>query len=76
MISGLKRTKQKVSEFLDEIEISLRLNMTFHWFVENLMKENTENSSVQQLCDKLLSTCGECDNVCLNTTDQCMPFLM
>ena len=76
MIWGLKRTKQKVSEFLDEIEISLRLNMTFYWFVENLREENADNLSVQQLCDKLWYTCGECDNVCLNTTDQYMLFLM
>ena len=76
MISGLERTKLKVSELLDEIEISLRLDRKFHWFVENLREENADNSSVQQLCDKLWYTCGECDNVCLSTTDQCMLFLM
>ena len=75
-ILGLKRTKQNVSELLEEIEISLRLDVRkFFMFVENLRKENANNPLIQQLCHNLRSTRGECDNVCLSTsTDQCMVF--
>ena len=75
-ILGLKRTKQSGSELLDEIEISLRLNVRkFFSFVENLRKENADIPLIQQLCHNLRSTRGECDNVCLSTsTDQCMVF--
>ena len=76
-ILGLKRTKQSGSELLDEIEISLRLDVRkFFVFVENLKKENADNPLVQQLCYNLMSTHGECDNVYLNmaSTDQYMVF--
>ena len=75
-ILGLKRTKQNVSELLEEIEISLRLDIRkFFMFVENLRKENADNPLVQQLCHNLRSARGECDTVCLGTsTDQCMVF--
>ena len=64
-ILGLKQTNQNVPELLEEIEISLRLDHTkFLRFVENLRKENANNTSVQELCDNLRSTFGECDNVC------------
>ena len=58
---GLRRTRQNVSELLDEIEISFRLEFRkFLLFVENLQKENTGNILVQELCAKLKSTHGEC----------------
>ena len=63
----------KVSELLDATETAIRLDPqnNFYKFVEALEKD----SSVQHLCSKLRSTCGECDNVCLSTsTDQCMVF--
>ena len=74
MILGLERTKQNVSELLEEIEISLRLDLRkFFSFVENLRKENADNPLAQQLCHNLRSTRGECDNVS-TSTDQCMVF--
>ena len=58
---GLKRTRHNVSELLDEIETSFRLDFRkFFLFVENLQKENIGNTLVQELCAKLNSTCGEC----------------
>ena len=62
----------KVSELLDAIETTIRLDPSnYHKFVEALEKD----SSMHHLCGKLRSTCGECDNVCLSTsTDQCMVF--
>ena len=62
----------KVSELLDATETAIRLDPSnYHKFVEALEKD----SSMQHLCGKLRSTCGECDNVCLSTsTDQCMVF--
>ena len=62
----------KVSELLDATETAIRLDPSnYHKFVEALEKD----SSMQLLCGKLRSTCGECDNVCLSTsTDQCMVF--
>ena len=63
-LSELRRTKQSVSELLDEIEISLRFDTRkFFMFVEYLRKENAGNRLVTDLCDKLRSTRGECDNV-------------
>ena len=62
----------KVCELLDATETAIRLDPSnYHKFVEALEKD----SSMQHLCGKLRSTCGECDNVCLSTsTDQCMVF--
>ena len=62
----------KVCELLDATETTIRLDPSnYHKFVEALEKD----SSMQHLCGKLRSTCGECDNVCLSTsTDQCMVF--
>ena len=58
---GLRRTRQNVSELLDEIEISFRLDLKkFLLFVENLQKENIGNTLVQELCAKLKSTRSEC----------------
>ena len=64
----------KVSELLDATETAIRPDPSnYHKFVEALEKDNS--NSMQQLCGKLRSTCGECDNVCLSTsTDQCMVF--
>ena len=71
-ISDLTLRQQKVSVLLDATETAIRLNPSnYHKFVEALEKD----SSMQHLCGKLRSTCGECDNVCLSTsTDQCMVF--
>ena len=77
MILGLERTKQNVSELLEETEISIRLDVRkFFMFVENLRNENPDNPSVQRLCGNLRSANGECDNVYLSTasTDQYMVF--
>ena len=63
---------EKVFELLVATETAIRLDPSnYHKFVEALEKD----SSMQHLCGKLRSTCGECDNVCLSTsTDQCMVF--
>ena len=53
---------EKVSVLLVAIETTIRLDpQKFSKFVEALEKD----SSMQHLCGKLRSTCGECDNVCL-----------
>ena len=69
-IRNLILRQQKVCELLDATETEIRLDPSnYHKFVEALEKD----SSMQHLCGKLRSTCGECDNVCLSTsTDQCM----
>ena len=63
---------EKVSVLLDATETTIQLDPSnYRKFVEALEKD----SSMQHLCGKLRSTCGECDNVCLSTsTDQCMVF--
>ena len=71
-ISELTLTEQKVSELLNATEAIVRVNhQNFYKFVDVLEKD----SLLQDLCDKLRSTCGEynlwCDNVCQSTsTDQ------
>ena len=63
-------TEQRVSELLDATETTIQLDpQNFHKFVEKLAKD----SSMQHLCDKLRSTCGECDTVS-TSTDQCVVF--
>ena len=54
----------KVTEILDAVETMIRLDSSnFYKFVEELGKE----SSMQHLCGKSRSTCGECNkNVCLS----------
>ena len=71
-INELTLREQKVTELLVATETAIRLDPSnYHKFVEALEKD----SSMQHLCGKLRSTCGECDNVCLSTsTDQCMVF--
>ena len=53
---------------LDAIETMISMDPhNFYKFVGELEKD----SPMQHLCDKLRSTCGECDNVCQSTsTDQ------
>ena len=54
---------EKVSVLLDATETTIRLHPSnYHKFVKALEKD----SSMQHLCGKLRSTCGECDNVCLS----------
>ena len=69
---GVLVDSEKVSVLLVAIETAIHQNSSnYHKFVEALEKD----SSMQHLCGKLRSTCGECDNVCLSTsTDQCMVF--
>ena len=69
---GVLVDSEKVSVLLVAIETTIHQNSSnYHKFVEALEKD----SSMQHLCGKLRSTCGECDNVCLSTsTDQCMVF--
>ena len=71
-INDLTLREQKLTELLIATETTIRLDPSnYHKFVEALEKD----SSMQHLCGKLRSTCGECDNVCLSTsTDQCMVF--
>ena len=59
---------QQRTELLDAVERQISLDpQIFYKFVDELEKD----SPMQHLCDKLRSTCGECDNVCLSTsTDQ------
>ena len=64
-ISELALTEQKVSELLNATEAMIRVNpQKFYKFVDVLEKD----SALQDLCDKLRSTCGECDNVCQSTS--------
>ena len=69
---GVLLDSDKVALLLVEIDTRIRLDPSnYHKFVEALEKD----SSMKNLSDKLRSTCGECDNVCLSTsTDQCMVF--
>ena len=70
--TGILMDSDKVSVLLVTIETTIKQNSSnFDKFVKALEKD----SSMQHLCGKLRSTCGECDNVCLSTsTDQCMVF--
>ena len=67
-ICELTLTEQRVSELLAAIETMISMDpQNFYKFVDVLEKD----SPMQHLCDKLRSTCGECDNVCQSTsTDQ------
>ena len=57
-ISELTLTEQKVSTLLDATETMISLHpQNFYTFVDELEKD----SLMQHLCDKLRSTCGECD---------------
>ena len=63
-LSDLILRRDKVTELLDATETATRLDpQNFHKFVEELDKD----SSMQHLCDKLRSTCGESDNVSTST---------
>ena len=58
---------EKVSVLLDATETTIRLDPSnYHKFMEALEKD----SSMQHLCGKLRSTCGEWDNVCLSISRQ------
>ena len=67
-IRSLKNPVQQMVKLLDTVEIQISLDpLKFVTFVNELEKDRT----MQHLCDKLRSTCGECDNVCQSTsTDQ------
>ena len=55
-INDFQITEDKVSELLDATETAIRLDpQNFHKFV----KEMGKDSSMQHLCGKLRSTCGE-----------------
>ena len=52
--------EDKINALLDAIETAVRLEaQKFYKFLEALEKD----SSMQHLCGKLRSTCGECDHV-------------
>ena len=61
-------TEEKISELLNATEAMIKDDpQNFYKFVDVLEKDRP----MQHLCDKLRSTCGECDDVCLSTsTDQ------
>ena len=64
-IRSLKKPVQQTVKLLDTVEIQIGLDpCKFDCFVDELEKD----SPMQHLCDKLRSTCGECDNVCLSTS--------
>ena len=69
-IRSLKKPVQQVivRKLLDTVEMQIIIDpLKFDTFVSELRKDRP----MQHLCDKLRSTCGECDNVCLSTsTDQ------
>ena len=67
-ICSLERPVQQRTELLDAVERQIRVDpQNFYKFVDELEKD----SPMQHLCDKLRSTCGACDNLCLSTsTDQ------
>ena len=59
----LVESDKMTCELLDATETAIRQDPSnYHKFVEALEKD----SSMQHLCGKLRSTCGECDNVCLS----------
>ena len=59
-ICSLERPTQQRTELLDAVERQISLDpQNFYKFVNELEKD----SPMQHLCDKLRSTCGECDNV-------------
>ena len=59
-ICNHNRTEQIVSELLNAIDTTINLDpQSFYKFVDELEKD----SPMQHLCDKLRSTCGECDIV-------------
>ena len=73
MIKALCSSKKPVQQIivwklLDIVEIQISMDpLKFNTFVTELRKDRP----MQHLCDKLRSTCGECDNVCLSaSTDQ------
>ena len=73
VIRSLEKPQQIVKQLLDTVKIQISLDPdVFYKFVEVLEK----SSSMQQLCDKLRSTCGECDNVCLSISCDCSGFLV
>ena len=63
-----KPVEQIVKQLLDTVEMQISMDpLKFDTFVDVLEKDK----QLQHLCDKLRSTCCECDNVCLSTsTDQ------
>ena len=63
-----KPPEQRLKLLIDAVEGQIMLDpQNFYKFVDELEKD----SPMQHLCDKLRSTCGECDNVCQSTsTDQ------
>ena len=57
-ICSLERPAQQRNELLDAVERQIRADpQNFYKFVDELEKD----SPMQHLCDKLRSTCGECD---------------
>ena len=57
-ICSLERPGQQTTELLDAVEGQISMDpQNFYKFVDELEKDRP----MQHLCDKLRSTCGECD---------------
>ena len=69
-IHSLENPVQQAIKLLDTVEMQISMDpLKFNTFVDELKKDSAY--PMHHLCDKLISTCGECDNVCLITsTDQ------
>ena len=53
---------QQMETLLDSVEGQIKMDpQKFYKFVDELEKD----SPMQHLCDKLRSTCGECDSMCV-----------
>ena len=58
-ICSLQLPTQQVETLLDSVEGQIKMDpQNFYKFVDELERD----SPMQHLCDKLRSTCGECDN--------------
>ena len=63
-VYSLKKPVQQVVKLLDTVEMQISMDpLKFSTFVSELRKE----SSMQYFCDRMKSTCSECDNVSLST---------
>ena len=67
-ICSLESPVKQRTKLLEALERQISLDpQKFYKFVDELKKDKP----MQHFCDKLRSTCGECDNACLSTsTDQ------
>ena len=65
----LSLEQDKVELLLDNVKKQISMDpLKFNTFVNVLRKAKDRQRTTKFLCDKLRSTCGECDNVCLSTS--------